>query len=117
MQFIEEHQEIPKRETAVMLVGEPRKWHGICNLAAGHRHKRKKRTQGNSGSNRKLAAACRRVSHCAIVAWQKRNIRKILIQASCGLRKELAVACTEMTHHAEVAQRRGHDRKRYDRTI
>jgi hypothetical protein len=34
MQSIEEHQEIPKEDAAVMPVGEPRKQHRVCNLAA-----------------------------------------------------------------------------------
>jgi hypothetical protein len=33
MQSIEEHQEIPKEDAVVMLVGEPRKWDRVCNLA------------------------------------------------------------------------------------
>jgi hypothetical protein len=57
MQSTEEHQEIPKEEAAVMPVGEPRKQHRICNLAAECRQKRKERTRGKTGSRRKLAAA------------------------------------------------------------
>jgi hypothetical protein len=34
MQSIEEHQEILKEDAAVMLVGGPRKWRSVCNLAA-----------------------------------------------------------------------------------
>jgi hypothetical protein len=39
MQYIEEHQEIPKGEAAVMPVGEPRKRRRVCNLAAERRQK------------------------------------------------------------------------------
>jgi hypothetical protein len=53
MQSIQEHQEIHKGEAAVMPVREPRK----------RRQKKKERTQGNSGSRRKSAATCRKVSH------------------------------------------------------
>jgi hypothetical protein len=74
MQSTEEHQEIPKGETAVMPVGEPRKRRRVRNLAAEHRQKWKERTQGNRGSRRKSAAACRKVSRRAKVAWRKRNI-------------------------------------------
>jgi hypothetical protein len=41
MQSIEEHQDIPKGEAAVMPVGEPRKRRKVCNLAAELRQKRK----------------------------------------------------------------------------
>jgi hypothetical protein len=64
MQSIEVHQDIPKGEVAVMPDREPRK-HRICNLDAERRQKRKERTQENRGSRRKLAAACRKVSHHA----------------------------------------------------
>jgi hypothetical protein len=40
MQSIEKHQEIPKEDIAVMLVGEPRKQCRVCNLAAECRQKR-----------------------------------------------------------------------------
>jgi uncharacterized protein YlxW (UPF0749 family) len=69
MQSIEEHQEIPKGEAAVMPVGEPRKQHRVWNLATDHRQKQKERTKGYSGSRRKLAATCRKVSNRAKVAW------------------------------------------------
>jgi hypothetical protein len=49
MQSIEERQEIPKGEAAVMLVGERRKWCRVCNLAAERRQKRKGKTCGNRG--------------------------------------------------------------------
>jgi hypothetical protein len=41
MQSIEEHQEIPKGEAAVMPLGEPRKRRKVCNLAAERPPKRK----------------------------------------------------------------------------
>jgi hypothetical protein len=74
MQSIEVHQEIPKGEAAVMPVGGLRKWHRVCNLAVERQQKIKKRTLGYSGSRRKSAAACRKMSFCAKVAWQKRNL-------------------------------------------
>jgi hypothetical protein len=43
MQYIEEHQEIPKEDATVMPVGGPRKWCRVCNLTAEHHQKMKKR--------------------------------------------------------------------------
>jgi hypothetical protein len=43
MESVTEHQENPKREAAVMPVGEPRKRHRVQNLAAELRQKRKER--------------------------------------------------------------------------
>jgi hypothetical protein len=74
MKSIEEHQEIPKKEAAVMPVGAPRKRRRVCNLAAERRQKMKTRTRRNSGSRRKLDAACRKVSRRTKVAWRKRNL-------------------------------------------
>jgi hypothetical protein len=68
VQSIEEHQEISKEDAAVMLVGEPRKRRRVCNLAAECCQKMRERTRGNSGSRRKSAATCRKVSHHAKVA-------------------------------------------------
>jgi hypothetical protein len=108
MRSIEEHQDIPKGEATVMPVRELRKWCRVCNLAAECRQKRKERTRGNRGYKRKLAAACRKVSRHAKLAWQKRKFfRKIRIQENCEPWKELAVACREMTHHAKVARHKG----------
>jgi hypothetical protein len=76
MQSIEEHQEIPKGEATVMPVGEPRKWRSVRNLAVERHKKRKERTRGKSGSRRKSAAAGRKVSRRAKVAWHKRNIAR-----------------------------------------
>jgi hypothetical protein len=67
IQSIEEHQEIPKGEAAVMPVGELRKQHRVPNLAAKCRQKMKERTWGNSRSRSKSTATCRKVSHRAKV--------------------------------------------------
>jgi hypothetical protein len=84
MQSIEEHQENPKGEAAVMPVGGPRKRRKVRNLAAERRQKRKERTRGYIGSRRKLAAACRKVSRRAKVARRKRNLfRKIRTLEKC----------------------------------
>jgi hypothetical protein len=101
-----------------MQVGGPRKRRRVCSLAAERLQTRKERTRGNSSSRRKSAAASKKVSRRANVAWRKRNlIRQIRIQASRESRKELAVARREMMHRAKVARRREHDRKRYDQDI
>jgi hypothetical protein len=51
-----------------------KKRHRDRNLAAGRHGKPKELTRGDCGSLRKLAAACRKVSHRARVASHKRNI-------------------------------------------
>jgi hypothetical protein len=85
MQSTEEDQEIPKGEAAAMLVGEPRKRCRVRNMAVERRQKRKERTRGNRGSRRKLAAACRKVSRPAKVAWRKRKlVRRSGTQENCG---------------------------------
>jgi hypothetical protein len=83
MQSVEDYQEMPKGKAAVMPVGEPRERCRVRNLAAERRQKRKERTRGNFGSKRKSAAAYRKVSRRAKVAWREINLnRKIWIQAS-----------------------------------
>jgi hypothetical protein len=72
-------------------------------------------TREDCGSERKLAAACRKVSHHAKVAWRKRKLfRKTGTLKKCGWRKEFAAARIRMTRCAKVARRSEHDRKRYD---
>jgi hypothetical protein len=48
MQSVNEHQEIPTQDTAVMPVREATKWRRVQNLSAESRWKRKDRTHGNS---------------------------------------------------------------------
>jgi hypothetical protein len=57
-----------------------------------------------------LAAACRKVSRCATVAWCKRNFsRKIQTQVNHGPRQELGAARIRMmTLHEKVAQQKEH---------
>jgi hypothetical protein len=104
MQSIEEHQKIPKEDAAVMPFGGPRKRRRGCNLAAKRRQKRKERTQGNSRFRKKLAAACKRVSRRARVAWRKSNlVRKIRIQINYGPWKRLTITGRKTTSRATVA--------------
>jgi hypothetical protein len=101
---MEEHQEVPKEDAAVMPVVGPKNQCRVKNLAADSRQKRKDGTRRIHESRRKLAASCRKVSHCAAVAWRKRNIfRKIRTKENCGLHKELTVAGRRMTRRARVA--------------
>ncbi|PNF14674.1 hypothetical protein B7P43_G10257 [Cryptotermes secundus] len=51
----------------------------------------------------KLAAACRKVSRRATVAWRKSNILRNSTQVKCGPRHELA-ADKKMTSCANVTQ-------------
>jgi hypothetical protein len=57
IQSVEEHQEAPKEDAAVMPVGGLRKRRRVCSLVAKHPQKRKERTRGYRGSRRKSAAA------------------------------------------------------------
>jgi hypothetical protein len=77
MQFVVEHWEVPKEHATVKSVGGPRKRHGRRNLASGHCRKPKEPTWGNCGSQKKLAAASRKMTRHAGVPWRKvRVVRK-----------------------------------------
>jgi hypothetical protein len=65
---IEVHEEVPKEEAAVKTVRALTKQYGDRHLATGHTQQLKKQTQGDSGSQKKLAAAHRWMTHCAIPA-------------------------------------------------
>jgi hypothetical protein len=67
MQSTEEHLEVPKEGVALKSSGTVKKWHRGQNLAAGCCGKPKELTRGDCGSQRKLAATCRKVSHYATV--------------------------------------------------
>jgi hypothetical protein len=71
MQSEAEHLEVPKEEAAVKSSGIPKKWHKGQNVAAGHHQKPKEQTQGSCGSQKKLAAAHRGMTHHAGVAWRR----------------------------------------------
>jgi hypothetical protein len=62
MQSVEEHQEIPKEDAAVMPVGEPRKRRRDRNLAAGRRQKPKRRIQASCESRRRLIVAGKKIT-------------------------------------------------------
>jgi hypothetical protein len=65
------HEEISKEEAAVKSFGALKKQHGDRHLAVGRCGKLKEQTQGKGGSWKKLAAACRGITHHAGVAWCK----------------------------------------------
>jgi hypothetical protein len=102
MQSKEEHQKIPKGEAAVMPVGGPRKRRRVQNLVAERRQKRKERTRGNRRSRRKSAAACRKVSRHAKVAWRKRNLFRTGTQENCGSRKRVTVTDRKLIRYTGV---------------
>jgi hypothetical protein len=78
MQSIEELQEIPKGEAAVMPAGGLRKWRSVQNLAAERHQKRKGRTRGYYGSRKRVTIADRKMTRCTGMAWRRKNIfRKI----------------------------------------
>jgi hypothetical protein len=109
MQYIEELQEIPKGKAAVMPAGELRKRHRVWNLAVERRQKQKERTRGKSGSRRKSASACTKVSRHTKVGWQKRKfVRRIGTQENCGPQKEFSPARIRVTHSAKVTQGKEH---------
>jgi hypothetical protein len=68
---IAEHMEVPKKEAAVKPVRALKKRHGGQNLAVRCCQKPKKRTQGNVGSYKTLAAACRGMTCRAIPVQNK----------------------------------------------
>jgi hypothetical protein len=71
-----EHLEAPKEHAAVKPVGGLRKWHRGWNLAPECHHKPGEWTQGNFGSRRKLATACRGMTRRAEVAWRRAHGRQ-----------------------------------------
>jgi hypothetical protein len=104
MQPVEEYQEIPKEDTAVMPVGGLRKRRRDRNLVAERRQKPKRRIRASCESRRRLTVAGKKVTRRATVAWRKRNIfRRIVTQGNCGPRSKLTAAGIKMTRHAGVA--------------
>jgi hypothetical protein len=71
-----EHWEIPKEDAIVKPIEGQRKRRRDQNLAMEHHKKPKERTQGYCGSQKRVTVASRRMTHCAGVAWLRRNIRR-----------------------------------------
>jgi hypothetical protein len=104
MQSMEEHQEIPKEDTVVKPVKGREKRHRDRKPAAGRRGEPNELTRGDCGSGKKLAAACKKTTHRATVAWRKRNVRRRTVtQENYGPRKRLTVTGRKTTSRARVA--------------
>jgi hypothetical protein len=74
-----------EEDAIVKLVKGWKKWHRGRKPAAGRHGEPKELTRSDYGSGKKLAAACRKVSSCATVAWHRKNaVRKIGTQGNCG---------------------------------
>jgi hypothetical protein len=68
-----ERREVPAEEAAMKSSGAMKKRHGGRHLAAGRSGEPKELTRAVYGSRRRLAAASRKASRRAAVAWRKRN--------------------------------------------
>jgi hypothetical protein len=113
MQFVAEDLKAPMEEATVKSSGTMKKWNRGWHLAAGRHRGPKEMTRGDCESQRRLAAACRKVSRHAAVAWHKGNFSRIIrTQGNFGPRKELAAATRMTTRCTGVAQHKGHGRKK-----
>jgi hypothetical protein len=65
--------EDPKEDAAVEIGTAPNKWHRGRHLATGHHGQPKERTQGNCGSQKKLATASMTTTHHIRVARCKEH--------------------------------------------
>jgi hypothetical protein len=68
MQFVEEHQEVPREEAANMPVKGLKKRYRVRNLAAERHQKLKERTRGYCGSQKRVTVAARRTFRHAKLA-------------------------------------------------
>jgi hypothetical protein len=101
MLSVEEHQDVPNKDVAVMPVGEPRKRRRGRKLIAERCGEPKELNRGNHGSWRKLADTCRKMPRHAAVVWRKRKLFwRTATQEIYGRRKELAIAEIRTTHCA-----------------
>jgi hypothetical protein len=102
-----EREDVPSEDVAVMPVKGLKKRRRGRKSTAGRRGEPKKLNRGNCGSRKKLAAACRKVSRHATVAWLKRNLfRRSGNQEFCGQRKELTAAGIRKIPCAQVVRRK-----------
>jgi hypothetical protein len=70
-----EHEEVPKEGAAVKPIGALKKLYGGWDLALRCCGQPKKETQGSGGSQKKLTAARRGITHCAVLAQRKGSCR------------------------------------------
>jgi hypothetical protein len=104
---------VPKEKAVVKPVKGRKKRLRSRKPAAERCGEPKELTRGDFESGKKLAAACRKVSSCATVAWHNRNLlRKIGTQENCGPHKEFAAARIRTTHCAKVSRGREHGLQR-----
>jgi hypothetical protein len=71
MKSVAEHQEVPKEEAAMQTVTELKKQYRDQHLAIKRCGQPKNGSRATLGIWKKLAAACREMTHCAGVAWRK----------------------------------------------
>jgi hypothetical protein len=74
MQSAEEHHVVPDEDAVEAPVRIRKRRHSGRKETAGRRLEPKELDRGHRGSRKKLAAACRKASHRATVAWIKRNV-------------------------------------------
>jgi hypothetical protein len=112
MQSAEENQDVSSEDVVVGPVKGLKKRCRGRKLTARRRGETKKLNRGNCGSRKKLAAACRKVSRHATVAWLNRKVfRRSGTQENCGQRKELAIGGIRRTQCAELVLRKGRSHK------
>jgi hypothetical protein len=104
MQFAEEHQDISSEDVVVGPVKGLKKRRRGRKQTVRRRREHKKLNRGNYGSREKLAAAWRKVSRRATVAWLKRNLFRSGTQEFCGQRKELTAAGIRKVPCAQVVR-------------
>jgi hypothetical protein len=98
---VAQQREVPNEDAIVKPVkGRKRRYSGK-KPATGQHGEPKKLTRGDCGSWMKLAAACRKVSRRATVAWRKRNSFRISsTQRNHGPPKEVTTAGIKITRCA-----------------
>jgi hypothetical protein len=73
---VAEHQEVPKEAPAVKTARPLEKHYEDQHLVVGRREKPKKRTQGDSGSRKKLVTACRGMTRRTVLSRRKGHCRQ-----------------------------------------
>jgi hypothetical protein len=71
LKSIAEHQEVPKKDAAVTISRALKVRYGDCHLGVGRRRQLKKRTPGDGGCRKTLAAVRRRMTRRVIPTRRK----------------------------------------------
>jgi hypothetical protein len=100
---VAQQREVPNEGAVVKPVNGRKKRYKGKKQAAERREEPKEMTQGISGSRRKLAAACRKVSRPATVARGRRHAFK-KEQTQDGCQRRLAAARRGTSHRAEMTR-------------